>query len=200
MKYLLIICLFLSSCARVPIQSVELSEALREETERMHRINLALVDKLLHEKVYQVNEFIIKEYTPQFIENFKAGVEKKFPGTDFKADFKDLMLAAYPQINATKDSMVYVLQQQKALVVDKLNADYAAFTAAYLEMQNLLRSAAKVNEKRTEVFQQIKTLTKNRVDLESVDAAINKFIRTGGDIGAKTVELTNTINKLLKNN
>lgn len=197
MKYLLIICLFLTSCARVPIQTVELSEALREEGERMHQINLSLVDKLFQEKVHQVNEFITKEYAPAIIENFKNLLPKDL---DFKANFQELAEAIYPQINATKDSMITVLQQQKTLIIDKLNVDYQAYSVAYMEMQNLLRSAARVNQKRTEVFQQLKTLSKNRIDLEAVDSAVNKFIRTGGDIGAKTVELTNTLNKLLKHN
>jgi hypothetical protein len=197
MKYLIIICVFLTSCARVPIQTVELSEALREESERMHQINLSLLDKLFQEKVHQVNEFITKEYAPAIIENFKNLLPKDL---DFKANFQELAEAIYPQINATKDSMITVLQQQKTLITDKLNQDYQAYALAYTEMQNLLRSAAKVNQKRTEVFQQLKTLSKNRIDLEAVDGAVNKFIRTGGDIGAKAVELTNTLNKLLKHN
>jgi SMC interacting uncharacterized protein involved in chromosome segregation len=195
MKYLLIICIALSSCARVPIQAVQLSDALRDEGERMHLLNLALVDKIFQEKRHLVNEFITNEYTPAFVENFKS---KLPPGTDFKADFAEMMQAIYPRINARKDSLTSVLESQKAAMVNKLNLDYKVYTGAFTDMQNLLQSASRLNQQRTDVYGQIKTLSGNHIDLENIDKALNKFITDSGSIGEKTVLLTNTLNSLLK--
>lgn len=195
MRYVLICCIVLSSCAKIPVQSAELSQALKDEGERMHLLNLALIDKVFQEKRYLINEFITKEYTLQIVNDFKSLVP---PGTDYEAEFAEMMQALYPRINARKDSLVIALDEQKAGIVDKLNQDYKVYAAAFDELQNLLRSASRLNQKRTEVFQQIKSLTNNRLNLEGIDKALNKFIKDGGNIGDKAVILSNSINSLLK--
>lgn len=195
MRYLLIFCIVLSSCAKIPVQSVELSQALKDEGERMHLLNLALIDKVFQEKRHLINEFITNEYTPEIVSNFKSLLP---PGTDYEADFADMMQALYPRINARKDSLVTALDEQKSGIIDKLNQDYKVYASAFDELQNLLRSAARLNQKRTEVFQQIKSLTNNRLNLEGIDKALNKFIKDGGNIGDKAVILSNSINSFLK--
>lgn len=184
-----------ASCAKIPIQAVELSDALKDEGERMHLLNLALIDKIFQEKRHMVNEFITNEYTPAYIENFK----KLLPaGTDFRADFSEIIQAINPRINATKDSLLTMLNEQKAGVINKLNEDFKVYSSAYSEMQNLLRSAAKLNQQQSGVYQQIKTLSNNRINLEGIDKALNKFIRDAGSIGEKASLLTSTINSFLK--
>ncbi len=184
-----------ASCAKIPIQAVELSDALKDEGERMHLLNLALIDKIFQEKRHMVNEFITNEYTPAYIENFK----KLLPsGTDFKADFSEIIQAINPRINATKDSLLTALNEQKAGVINKLNEDFKVYSSAYSEMQNLLRSASKLNQQQSGVYQQIKTLSNNRINLEGIDKALNKFIRDAGSIGEKASLLTSTINSFLK--
>ena len=195
MKYLLIICIAFGSCARIPLEAVQLSGALKDEAERMHNLNLALVDKIFKEKTYLVNEFVTNEYAPAYIENFK----NKLPaGIDYKANFLEMMQALYPRINATKDSLTNVLDEQSINVVNKLNLDYRVFNGAFIEMQNLLKSASKLNQQRADVFTQLKTLSGNHLDMESVDKALNTFITSGGAIANKALLLTNTIQSLIK--
>lgn len=195
MKYLLIIWMAAVSCARVPIQAVQLSDALKDEAERMHYLNLTLVDKMFTEKIYLVNEFVTNEYTPAYVENFK----NKLPsGIDFKSNFTEMMQALYPRINATKDSLTNVLDEQRKSIINKLNTDYKVFSGAFTDMQNLLQSASRVNQQQTDVYAQLKALTGNHLDMESVDKALNTFITTGGAIGNKAVQLTNTIQSLIK--
>ena len=195
MKYLFFFCLLVASCAKIPIQAVELSDALKDEGERMHLLNLALIDKIFQEKRHMVNEFITNEYTPAYIDNFKKLLP---PGTDFKAEFSEIIQAINPRINATKDSLLTTLNEQKAGVINKLNEDFKVYSSAFSEMQNLLRSAAKLNQQQSGVYQQIKTLSNNRINLEGIDKALNKFIRDAGSIGEKASLLTSTINSFLK--
>lgn len=195
MKKLLILLFVFSSCAQIPVQVVELSDALKDEGERMHQLNLTLVNKLFFEKRHMVNEVIEKEYTPRFIENFKSVLPDD---VDFEADFNELAQAVYPKINATRDSLISVLEVQKNAIVNKLNTDYKVYTNAYSEMQNLLRSASRLNKQRTEVFQQVKNLTNNKINIEGIETALNKFIKEAGNIAGKADALTNTINSFLK--
>jgi hypothetical protein len=195
MKYLWITCIAFCSCARIPIEAVQLSDALKEEAERMHLLNLTLVDKMFNEKVHMVNEFITNEYTPAIVDTFKARLPRD---TDFEADFTEMMQALYPRINKRKDSLIGVLSEQKIAIVNKLNQDYKVFNSAFTEMQLLLRSANKVNQQRVDVFAQVKALSGNRFDLENIDKALNKFITDGAGITDKSLLLTNTIQTLLK--
>ncbi|RYF90355.1 MAG: hypothetical protein EOO03_03855 [Chitinophagaceae bacterium] len=48
----------LASCARVPVQAVTLSAVLKDEGERMHNLNVLLVDYVFNEKKHLINEFI----------------------------------------------------------------------------------------------------------------------------------------------
>ena len=195
MKYFLIICITLVSCARVPIQAVELSGALQDEADRMHRLNLSLVDNMFKEKTYLVNEFIRTEYTPVYIENFKKALPAN---TDYKADFAEMMEAIYPRINATKDSLINVLGEQRSEIVNKLNLDYKIFNSAFTDLQALLKSANKLSQQKTDVYAQLKTLSGNRLDLGSVDKALDNFITKGGSIANNATLLSNTIQSLLK--
>lgn len=195
MKYLFIICMVLVSCARIPIEAVQLSDALKDESERMHTLNLVLIDKMFQEKTYLINDFIRNEYTPAYVENFK----NKLPANiDYKANFTEMVQALYPRINARKDSLINVLGEQRVGIVNKLNLDYKVFSNAFAEMQGLLRSANKLNQQRTNVYAQLKALTGNHLDMESIDKSLNTFITTGGNIADKTLLLTNSIQSLLK--
>lgn len=195
MKYLLILCLFFISCARVPIQAVELSHALKDEGQRMHEMNLALVEYVFNEKKHLVNEFIANEYSPALVENFMRGLP---PGTDLKKDFLEIMQAINPRINARRDSLLDVLQEQKITISQKLSTDYKVYGEAFAAMENLLSSASRLNQQRVAVYENIKTLTGNRLNLQGIDNALNQFIKGAGTVGEKTLMLTNTIQTLLK--
>jgi hypothetical protein len=56
-----------ASCARIPIQSIDLVTIIHNEGERMHQLNTALTNNLFTEKRMKIDEFIRLEYTPKFI-------------------------------------------------------------------------------------------------------------------------------------
>ena len=195
MKYLLIFCLFFISCARIPIQAVELSHALKDEGQRMHEMNLALVEYVFNEKKHLVNQFIANEYSPTLVENFMRGLP---PGTDVKKDFLEIMQAINPRINSRRDSLLDVLQEQKGTITQKLNTDYKVYGEAFGAMENLLASGSRLNQQRAGVYENIKTLSGNRLNLQGIDNALNQFIKGAGTVGEKTLMLTSTIQTLLK--
>lgn len=195
MKYLIYLCIFFTSCAKIPIQSVELSHALKDEGERMHQMNLDLVEYVFNEKKHLVNEFIDKEYSPALVENFMRGLP---PATDVKKDFLEIMQAINPRINARRDSLLQVLHEKKMTITQKLQKDYKVYDQAFAAMQQLLSSAARLNQQRTGVYENIKNLSGNRINLQGIDNAINLFIKGAGTVGEKTVLLSNTIDSFLK--
>ena len=195
MKYLIVLCILCTSCAKIPIQAVELSQALKDEGDRMHQMNLDLVEYVFNEKKHLVNEFITKEYSPAYIENFMKMLP---PATDVKKDFLEIMLAITPRIDARRDSLLQVLHEKKMTVTQKLQADYKLYDQANRAMLQLLTSANRLNRQGTSVYEDIKKLSGNRINLQGIDNALNQFIKGAGSVGEKTVILTGTIDSFLK--
>lgn len=183
------------SCARIPVQAVTLSSVLKDEGERMHNMNVLLVEYVFNEKKHLVNEFINNEYSPALIENFKALLP---PGTDVKKDLVEIMQAINPKIEERRDSLLQVLQQQKNAITQKLNTDYKVYEQAFGAMQNLLVSAGKLNNQREEVYANVKALSNNRINLQGIDSALNQFIKGAGSVGEKSALLANTVQTFLK--
>ncbi len=191
----LILAVFFMSCAKIPIQAVELSHALKDEGQRMHDMNIALVEYVFNEKKHMVNEFINNEYSPAIIENFKTLLPG---GTDVKKELVEIMQAINPRIDQRRDSLLQVLQEQKMMITQKLNEDYKVYAEAFGAMQNLLASASALNRQREGVYEKIKTLSGNRINLQGIDNAVNQFIQGAGTVGEKTLLLTSTIQTFLK--
>jgi hypothetical protein len=194
-NWLIILILSITSCAKIPIQAVDLSQALKEEGSRMHQVNLSLVEYVFNEKKHLVNEFITNEYSPAFIENFM----KILPAdTDIRKEMPGIIAAINPRIDARRDSLLSVLQDQKMLVLQQLNTDYKVYDEAFQAMQNLLVSASKLNSSRTSVYDDIKKLSGNRINLQGINNALDNFIKGTGSVGEKTLLLTSSIQTFLK--
>lgn len=195
MKYLIFLCLVFTSCAKIPIQAVELSRALKDEGDRMHQMNLDLVEYVFNEKKHLVNDFITNEYSPAYVENFMKMLP---PATDVKKDFLEIMQAINPRINVRRDSLLQVLHEKKMSITQKLQADYKLYNQANEAMLQLLTSASRLNQQRVSVYDNIKKLSGNRINLQGIDSALNQFIKGAGTVGEKTIVLTNSINSFLK--
>lgn len=193
-KYVITVALLITSCVKVPVQTIDLLTVLKDEAGRMHTLNIKLVNKIFQDKKLLINEVIQNEYLPEYMENFK----NKIPSSvDFKARFADLAQAAYPRINAARDSLINVTDNARSLIIEKLNQDYIVFSTAFTDLSNLIRAAGKVDAERSTLFSKVKELSKGKIDADAIEKAINKFITDGGKIGDKASTLNETINLIL---
>jgi hypothetical protein len=192
---LTIVVIFLLGCARIPVQSVALADALQVEGERMHRLNLMLLNRIFSAKRETIETFIRDEYTPVVVAAFTRKVEKEAPNTDFKKEFPDLLNALSPEISKRRDSLVNALELQQEKLVDKLNTDYTVFNNAAFELRKLLESAVKVDRGKQALFDQAKALSDNRLDFNSIEGALDKFIHSAGSVGNNIHELNTFINQ-----
>lgn len=186
----------IASCAKLPPQTITLTDAIINEGERMHELNIRLLNKMFDEKREKIDAFIKNDYTPKFLAEFNARIPD---GTDYKEEFPDMIQSIIPQINDRRDQMQAALESQRLKLVEQLNKDYQTFEKATRELKNLIKSAIKVDEERKEAFQQLNDLTENQIDLNQIETEIDKFILKSGDVGDNINELNNTINSLLKN-
>lgn len=191
---LLLACL-LFSCAKMPVQSVSLIEAVETEGARMHAINTALLQSMFREKKEKINHFIAQEYTPALVQNFKAALPKE---TDYKADFTEMLQSLVPHINARKDSLLNALDEEQFKLIDKMNEDYAVYQHAVGELKRLLQSAAKIDAEKKALFDTARLVSNNRLDLANIEKALDQFITAGGHVGSNLQKLNSTVNSFIK--
>ena len=196
-KFISYLCLLLFSfCATLPLQTVTLADSIINEGQRMHNLNILLTNKMFQDKREKIDEFIKKEYTPKYMDEFR----KKIPaGVDFEKEFPNIIQSIIPEINSRRDIMQSALEDQRIKILTKLDADYKAFEEASFELKNLIESNIKVNEERRKVFEQIKSLTNNNLDFNQVETEIDKFIIKAGDMSGNINDLNSSINSLLNN-
>ena len=184
-----------SSCAKIPIQSVNLMDAVAEEGYRMHHLNLVLLNGIFKSKKEKVDEFIKTEYSPYYI----AAFQKNIPaGTDLKAELPNIMNAIAPRIAARRDSMQTALEEQRIKLTNKLDVDFKAFESATSELRRLLVSAAEVDKQKQLLFTKTRELSKGALDLGAVEGPIDRFIKSGGNFGNDLSDLNNAINTIIK--
>ena len=190
---------FVISCAKIPVQSVALADALQVEGERMHRLNTVFLNRIFLSKRDEIEKFIKEQYAPTVVENMMKGVNEAEFKANLKTDLPEFTAAVTGVVNTRRDSLVTALELQKEKIVEKLDADYAVFNTAALELKRLLESAVKVDKEKQALFTQAKTLSNNRIDFTSLEAAIDKFIHSSGNVGNNVQNLNNVINQLLTN-
>ena len=193
--YLFILVVF-ASCAKLPIQTLTLTDAIISEGERMHELNLSLLNKLFNDKRTKIDLFIKNEYTPKYLEEFR----KRIPdGVNYKEEFPNMIQSIVPEIRSRRDMMQNALESQRIKLIEKLNSDYQIFKEASTELRTLIESNIKVNEERQKAFQKVKNLTQNKIDLNQIETELDKFIIKSGDVTGNINELNNSINSLLNN-
>ncbi|WMJ75286.1 hypothetical protein RCC89_19285 [Cytophagaceae bacterium ABcell3] len=193
--YLFILVVF-ASCAKLPIQTLTLTDAIISEGERMHELNLSLLNKMFNDKREKVDNFIKNEYTPKYLKEFKTRIPN---GVNYEEEFPNMIQSVVPVISSRRDMMQSALESQRIKLIEKLNSDYKLFKEASTELRNLIESNIKVNEERQKAFQHAKNLTLSRFDLNQIETELDEFIIRSGDITGNINELNNSINSLLNN-
>ncbi len=192
--YLMLLVL-LGSCAKLPVQTLSLTDALIQEGDRMHQLNQSLLNKMFEDKRAKIDGFIKNEYLPKYLEEFK----KRIPSdVNYEEELPNILQSILPEITSRRDRMQSALEDQRIKIMEKLNADYAVYKSSSMELRNLIESNIKVNEERQKAFQQVKTLSQNNIDLNQIETELDGFILKSGDLGGNINALNNSINALLK--
>lgn len=198
-SYLLILIL-ITSCAKMPIESITLTESIINEGQRMHELNVSLLNKMFLDKSESIDVFIKDEYTPAFLENFKKRIP---PETDIEEELPRMLQAIVPKINGRRDMMQNALESQRLKLIEKLNLDFKMYEEATTELRNLIESAVKVNEERRKAYEKAANLTGGKIDLNQIETELDNFILKSGDISSDAGTIINgldsKINSLINN-
>ncbi len=188
--------LLFTSCATIPIQSVELMDNVQIEGERMHKLNVSLINQLFDQKQNAIDEFIIKKYIPEFSNN----LVKKIPeNTDLQEELPNILSASLPEITQRRDLMQSTLEKNRRKIIEKLNADYYNYKDACDELSNLLKSAVRISDEKIILYKKTKEISKNQIDFENLENTLDQFIYKSGDWSEKINNLNESINTIIKN-
>jgi hypothetical protein len=188
---------FIFGCAKIPVQSIALADALQSEGERMHKLNLVFLNRIFMAKRETIEKFIKEDYAPKVVENMMGKLNEAEFKAKLKDDLPEFTSAVTSVVSQRRDSLVNALELQKEKVVDKLSTDYNIFNNAAFELKRLLESAVKIDKEKQALFNQAKALSANRLDFNGLENTLDKFIHSSGNVGNNIDVLNNAINQLL---
>lgn len=184
------------SCAKMPIESVQLMDAITSEGERMHKMNIALLNNLLSEKKMAVKSHVKVFEAKQIAEITKTikdqGIDMNNP-EELSGFFTELK----SYINNYEDSLTQTLQVAHDMYAEKLNSDYVHYNQACVSVKNLLNSAVKVNKARQSMLQQLVNISGQKADVQQLENLMDEYILKGGSAADKAASFLKNVEAYL---
>lgn len=186
------------SCAKLPVQSVNLMQQIKDEGQRMHKLNLAYVNLLFENKNAEVDSFMKKEYIPDLINGIKTGAEAA--NIDMSKRWPETFSKLLPVINGVRDSLRTALLSNKNKIISRLNNDYDFYKQACDAEIGLLSSVTKLNATTRQVFNTIAgKVTGNKTDLTMLEQKLDGFLKKGETISQKILALNEDVQTITGN-
>lgn len=193
-KNCFLLLLLFSSCIRIPVQSVALTQAIAREGERMHSINLLLLADLFAVKKKEAVQFVNNSYIPELT----AGFLHLLPDTvDIRKHFPRIQQSLQLRISAMQDSLLTALEEQKERLAAKLNTDYRLYETATTDLSRLISSAIKVEKQRDSLITALNAIPVKGFSLAQVRNTLDNFLYTTGSAGNKIAALRSGIDQLI---
>lgn len=188
---LFFLCLLTSACVSIPKSTNTLTQQMAEETNNMHNLNISLVQQLFNERKQRLNTFITNKYTPSLIERYK----KLLPDTtNYKKELGNIITSIIPVIEAKKDSLNNILNNQEKQIISQLNSNYQKFTRASNSLQNLISSASKINDSEENIIQSIDNITHNKLNLNAIENELDSLLGKTSNIFNKLKPFEKSLN------
>jgi hypothetical protein len=194
-KSILMLCasaMLFTSCAKIPVESVQLSQYLIDEGERMHKINVLFVNSVFAEKREKIDAFITDEYMPVLLKPAMSAIDADDNPKEVIPEVINLVL---PKLENRRSSMRNDLESTRIQLITKLDEEYSNFQKSAKMLHALLISGVRVNEERTHLLEEIKTYSNNRLDLTRVEATIDDYIAKGGEGGGLILQVNDLFNR-----
>ena len=186
------ICFIISSCAKLPVESVALTQYIADEGERMHQLNILLINAKFAEKRVQIDEFIQKEYLLTLLKPAFDALDKD---DDPKEVIPVIINLAISKLEARRSQMKEELESVRVQLITKTQENYQDFSQATFELKKLLKSAIKVNEERGKLLDEVKSFSKNKIDLNMLDATFDNYLSKGGKAGELILNMNEILGK-----
>ncbi len=195
---LFIVCL--NSCAKLPVQSVQLMQQIKDEGQRMHKLNMAYVNMVFEKNNAEIDSFMNKEYIPSMISSMKKSFDENDTKIDMNKQWPQIFPKIVPVVNGVRDSLRMALAENRAKIISKLNEDYEFYRQACDAEIGLLSSATKLNNTTRQIFNTLLTkVSGNKTDLTSLEKKLDGFLQQGESIAQKILFLNQAVQSITGN-
>ncbi len=176
----------LSACATLPKESADLSIELGKRISALETAHLVLVDKYFAEKRNRLDEFIEKEWVPEFTAQFYnnkqiAVMWNKIVSSGNTADRLEFIVTLGPKlqekINAKRLELIKPLDETQRLIEQQLRENYNQARAINNSVTSFLVSSVEVAENQKRYLEMLGVKDEKMVEvLDQVDTAVDALL------------------------
>jgi dsDNA-binding SOS-regulon protein len=158
---LLSVCIAVSGCVSLPREAVRLSSELGTSVSESRAAHLALVRKYMAEKRERIDEFMFKEWIPEFARQVfsRETVRKEWERIAVSGDpaerlefITGLGTMLQQEINMKRSEIIKPVDEMERLLLDRINLHYDGMLAANATITAFLDSATSVRERQQETL------------------------------------------------
>jgi hypothetical protein len=177
----------LAGCARIPRQSVELSQSIGSGMAAEHRACVEMVDLYFDQKRERIDQWIEQKYVPTFVANVRT--ELKAAGKNPDAFDEELTIKLMRRVIQRRNEMQSGLQKTRQALLDKVNANHALLVNANQQLTALLESAADVQDAQSTLATALTHSSRDSIDFNRLDNQLNAWLDTAGDASKSADDL-----------
>lgn len=180
--------IFIFGCASIPKESVILSEELTSMILSARDSHLAIVEGYFNEKRKQVDKFLDKEWTPDYMDDFvkTSGVLKDYENAKSENEkhkiMNDFAKAASEEIYKRRMSMIDGLNKIENQCKHKIEEHYSNMLLTNQSLTAHLRSATKVTTTRNKLMNKLKILPEEILPLNKIEEKLEPIMEYKGKI------------------
>ena len=176
----------LSACATIPPESVDLSIELGKRISAIETGHLTLVNKYFDQKRNRVDEFVEKEWVPEFAAQFFSNQQiatlwEQIVRSGNTADRLEFIITLGPKlqakINSKRLDLIKPLDDAERMIKQQLRDNYIQALAINNSVTSFLVSAVKVKENQNRYMEMIGVKDQKMAEvLDQVDSAVETLL------------------------
>jgi hypothetical protein len=180
----------LSGCVSAPKESVELSSNIGKGILESQRSYNALLNIYFASKKTQVDQWIEKEYIPEYLANIQSELKKAGKSAVLSSE---QMADVLHDVIVERDQKQTDLENTRLLLLTKSNEHYAALLQSNNGVTSLLQSMVDIKNASSTSAQTIKVVSGGKIDLEKLERNFNGYLKVVGAASSKATSLYDTV-------
>ena len=199
--------IFLTACAQVPPEAVELSDTVGRDLEEVHRSHRAIAGRYFDLMENDLNRFIDEIYGPAYVSSFAKDfrLDKKVAGVVATAPKHLLPLmirfveTTVSVIETKRSELLLPLKQQRREVIGQIDDAYRQIQAAHATVTAHLASILKVPQAQNEMLKKVGLggmREKIAMKTSAISERIASLVKEGQKVKGKMDELDGVFRKI----
>lgn len=198
----------LTACATIPQESADLSIELGNQISAIETSHVALVDQYFAEKRDRVDEFLVREWVPEFAAQFFANEQisrlwEQVVLSKDPADRLQFIVTLGPKlqgrINQKRLELIKPLDETERIVKQQLSSNYDQAHAINNSITSFLVSASKVAENRNRYLEMLGVKDEKIIKiLDQVDEAVGSLAENAEKVASKEDKAKEYCQKLIE--